>query len=199
MTRAVGGIRKHLELTRDLASDSTATMANISCPRAFHSKVGAAHHVVIGSGRKMSKSDDDPAGCVRLLDDAESIQRKFKRAVTDSGTEIRFNAARPAITNLLTIFHLLTGQSPDQIEEHFADKGYAQLKQELADVTIQFLEPLQQRVQAISEEGLTAILEKGAAKARGIASVTLKAVKERMGLSGAKGLAESLAGLPART
>ena len=59
----------------------------------------------------MSKSDDDVNGCVRLLDDVESIQRKFKRAVTDSGTEIKFDEARPAITNLLTIYQLLTGSS----------------------------------------------------------------------------------------
>ena len=131
---------------------------------------------------KMSKSDEDANGCVRLLDDADSIQRKFKRAVTDSGTAIKFDASRPAITNLLTIYQLLTGKTPEQVEAQFADKGYAQLKQGLADATIAFLEPLQQRVQAIDDRELTAILEQGAAKARGIATETLKAVKGKMGL-----------------
>ena len=146
---------------------------------------------------KMSKSDDDASGCVRLLDDADSIQRKFKRAVTDSGTEIRFNLSRPAITNLLTIFQLLTGQSPEQIEGHFADKRYAQLKQELADVTIEFLNPLQERVRAINDEELTNILEKAAAKAEGIAGATWADVQEKMGISGAKRL-PGAPGLPAR-
>ena len=131
---------------------------------------------------KMSKSDDDANGCVRLLDDADSIQRKFKRAVTDSGTAIKFDASRPAITNLLTIFQLLTGQSPEEVEVHFAAKGYAQLKQELADATTAFLEPLQKRAQAIDEQELSAILQQGAEKAGGIAKVTLDAVKVKMGL-----------------
>ncbi len=95
---------------------------------------------------KMSKSDEDANGCVRLLDDVDSINRKFKRAVTDSGTEIKFDASRPAITNLLTIYQLLTGRSPDEIETEFEGKGYAQLKQSLADATIEFLKPFQERV-----------------------------------------------------
>src|SRR6185295_19739478 len=96
----------------------------------------------------------------------------------------RFDPSRPAITNLLTIYQLLTGQSPEQIEEHFAGQGYGHLKKELADATIEFLSPLQQRVRDIADDELTAILEKGAAKARGIAAATLNTVKERMGLSG---------------
>jgi tryptophanyl-tRNA synthetase len=138
--------------------------------------------------KKMSKSDDDPAGCVMLLDDADSIQRKFKRAVTDSGTEIRFDDARPAITNLLTIFQLLTGQETGEIESHFAGKGYGQLKQELAEITIEFLRPLRERVEAISESELGAILEQGRQKARGIARPTLETVMARVGLSGAREL-----------
>ena len=134
---------------------------------------------------KMSKSDDDTNGCVRLLDDAAGIQRKFKRAVTDSGTAIKFDESRPAITNLLTIFQLLTGNAPEQVEAHFAGKGYAQLKQDLADATIAFLEPLQKKVQAIDDSELTRVLAEGAEKARGIASQTLAAVKEKMGVAGA--------------
>jgi tryptophanyl-tRNA synthetase len=148
---------------------------------------------------KMSKSDDDPGGCVRLLDDADSIQRKFKRAVTDSGTDIRFDPSRPAITNLLTILQLLTGQAPQQIEDHFADKGYAQLKQQLADVTIEFLRPLQERVRAFNDEELTAILERGVAKARAIASATWADVQEKMGIAGTKKLPEKLPEAVART
>ena len=187
--------KQHLELTRDLAIRFNRDYGDtFRVPEPFIPKVGARIMSLADPSNKMSKSDEDANGCVRLLDDADSIQRKFKRAVTDSGTEIRFNPSRPAITNLLTIFQLLTGQSPERVEARFSGKGYAQLKQELADVTIEFLQPLQKRVRAIDDDELTAILEKGAARARGIASETWADVKEKMGLSGAKRLAE---GLPA--
>jgi tryptophanyl-tRNA synthetase len=183
--------KQHLELTRDLAIRFNRDYGEtFRIPEPYIPKVGARIMSLSDPTNKMSKSDDDAGGCVRLLDDTDSIQRKFKRAVTDSGTEIRFDPSRPAITNLLTIFQLLTGESPEQIEARFADKGYAQLKQELADVTIEFLRPLQERVRAIDDEQLTALLEKGAARARGIAGVTWAEVKEKMGLADAK-MAES--------
>ena len=189
--------KQHLELTRDMAIRFNRDYGEtFRVPDPFIPKVGARIMSLADPANKMSKSDDDASGCVRLLDDADSIQRKFKRAVTDSGTEIKFDAARPAITNLLTIFQLLTGQSPEQIEAHFADKGYAQLKQGLADATIEFLNPLQERVRAIKDDELTAILENGAAKARGIATTTLELVKEKMGLAGAKILPQNAAGAP---
>ena len=175
--------KQHLELTRDLAIRFNRDYGDtFRVPEPFIPKVGARIMSLSDPANKMSKSDDDVSGCVRLLDDTDSIQRKFKRAVTDSGTEIKFDASRPAITNLLTIFQLLTANSPEQVEAHFVEKGYAQLKQELADATIAFLEPLQKRAQEIDDQELTAILEQGAAKARGIAKETLKTVKEKMGL-----------------
>jgi len=175
--------KQHLELTRDLAIRFNRDYGEtFRIPEPFIPKVGARIMSLSDPANKMSKSDEDANGCVRLLDDADSIQRKFKRAVTDSGTAIEFDASRPAITNLLTIFQLLTGKTPEQVEAHFADKGYAQLKQELADATIAFLEPLQKRAQEIDDQELTAVLERGAAKAQGIAKETLKAVKAKMGL-----------------
>jgi tryptophanyl-tRNA synthetase len=181
--------KQHLELTRDLAIRFNRDYGEtFRVPDPFIPKVGARIMSLSEPTKKMSKSDDDPAGCVMLLDDADSIQRKFKRAVTDSGTEIRFDAARPAITNLLTIFQLLTGHAPDEVESHFADKGYAQLKQELAEITIEFLRPLREKVESISDDELGAILDQGKDKARGIAQVTLETVMARLGISGAKEL-----------
>jgi tryptophanyl-tRNA synthetase len=181
--------KQHLELTRDLAGRFNRDYGEtFRLPEPFIPKVGARIMSLADPLSKMSKSDDDVNGCVRLLDDAESIQRKFKRAVTDSGTEIKFDETRPAITNLLTIYQLLTGSSREQVESHFAGAGYARLKQELADATIQFVEPVQKRAQAIDDAELTAILEQGADKARGIASVTLQTVKEKFGITGAKSL-----------
>ena len=184
--------KQHLELTRDLALRFNRDYGEtFRVPEPFIPTLGARIMSLSDPLSKMSKSDEDLNGCVRLLDDADTIQRKFKRAVTDSGTEIRFDASRPAITNMLTIFQLLTGQTPEQIEAHFADKGYAQLKQQLADVTIEFLETLQKRVRAIDDQELTAMLEKGADKARGIAGATLEAVKERMGLLSTRALPQA--------
>src|SRR6187549_4029254 len=126
--------KQHLELTRDLAGRFNRDFGEtFKIPEPFIPKVGARIMSLSNPANKMSKSDDDVNGCVRLLDDAASIQRKFKRAVTDSGSDIKFDATRPAITNLLTIYQLLTANSPEQIEKHFDGGGYAKLKQELAE------------------------------------------------------------------
>ena len=181
--------KQHLELTRDLAIRFNRDYGEVfRVPEPFIPKVGARIMSLSDPAKKMSKSDDEVNGSVMLLDDADTIQRKFKRAVTDSGTEIRFDKSRPAISNLLTILQLLSGDSPEQIEAHFADKGYAQLKQRLADVTIEFLRPLQERVLAIDDRELATVLDKGRDKARVLARSTLDLVKERMGIAGAGGL-----------
>lgn len=178
--------KQHLELTRDLAVRFNRDYGDtFRVPEPFIPKVGARIMSLSDPTRKMSKSDDDPGGCVMLLDDADAVQRKFKRAVTDSGTEIRFDGSRPAITNLLTIYQLLTGQSPEQIEEHFSGKGYAQLKQNLADATIEFLKPLQERALGISDAELNKLLGKSRDKAEVIARETMRDVKAKLGLAGA--------------
>jgi tryptophanyl-tRNA synthetase len=179
--------KQHLELTRDLAIRFNRDFGEtFRVPEPYIPKVGARIMSLSDPTKKMSKSDDDPNGCVMLLDDDDTIRRKFKRAVTDSGAEIRFDEARPAINNLLTIYRLMTGSEPAEVESHFASKGYAQLKQDLADVTIDFLKPFQQRVSGISDAELDDVLAQGREKAKRIASVTLKNVMERMGLVGAR-------------
>ncbi len=180
--------KQHLELTRDVAIRFNRDYGEtFKVPDPFIPKVGARILSLADPTKKMSKSDEESeAGCVMLLDDADAVRRKFKRAVTDSGTEIRFDPARPAISNLLTIYQLLTGKSPEDIEEHFGGRGYAKLKEELADVTIQFLKPFQERVRAIDDDKLDQILERGAARAQSIALATYLNAKERMGLRGAR-------------
>jgi tryptophanyl-tRNA synthetase len=178
--------KQHLELTRDIAIRFNRDYGEtFRVPDPYIPKVGARIMSLSDPSKKMSKSDDDPNGCVMLMDDAETIQRKFRRAVTDSGTEIRFNESRPAINNLLEIFHLITGQTTSQVEEHFSGKGYAQLKGQLADATIEFLRPIQQRVRETTDEGLDEILNAGRDKASKIAAATLAQVFDRVGLAGA--------------
>ena len=177
--------KQHLELTRDLAIRFNRDFGEtFRVPDPFIPKVGAKIMSLSNPLKKMSKSDDDANSRIMLMDDADTVRRKFKRAVTDSGTEIRFDESRPAITNLLEIYHLVTGKSQGEVEEHFAGKGYAQLKGDLADATIAFLQPFQERVREITDEHLDAILEQGREKASSIARVTLRDVYERTGLIG---------------
>jgi tryptophanyl-tRNA synthetase len=178
--------KQHLELTRDLAIRFNGVYGEtFRIPEPYIPKVGARIMSLSDPTKKMSKSDDDPNGCVMLLDDPDTIRRKFKRAVTDSGTEIRFDKARPAITNLLTIYQLITGRQPQDVETDFEGKGYAQLKGQLADVVIEFLTPIQQRVHGTTDEKLDHILSQGRDKAASIAGPTLKRVFEKIGITGA--------------
>src|ERR1043165_5754682 len=176
--------KQHLELTRDIAIRFNRDYGQtFVVPDPFIPKVGARIMSLADPTKKMSKSDEESeAGCVMLLDNDDAVQRKFKRAVTDSGTEIRFDPNRPAINNLLTIYHLLTNQGTTEIEDHFSGQGYAKLKSELAGITIEFLKPIQERVRAIDDDKLNAILEHGAAHAQGIAQATLSDAKMKMGL-----------------
>jgi tryptophanyl-tRNA synthetase len=176
--------KQHLELTRDLAIRFNRDYGEtFRIPDAYIPKVGARIMSLSDPTKKMSKSDDDGNSRILMMDDADTVRRKFKRAVTDSGTEIRFDETRPAIYNLLEIYHLMTGKSQQEVEEHFAGKGYAQLKGDLAEATIEFLHPIQQRVKEITDEQLDALLEKGRAKASRIAGETLKQVYQRIGIS----------------
>lgn len=179
--------KQHLELTRDLAERFNRDYGEtFRIPEPFIPKVGARIMSLSDPTKKMAKSDENPQASIALLDDADTIKRKFKRAVTDSGTEIRFDETRPALNNLLTIYQLLTGKSSAEIEEHFTGKGYAQLKGELADVVIEFLRPFQERVRDIDDEKLNRILEDGRERASRIACATMEEVKARLGLHGAQ-------------
>src|SRR5687768_718063 len=176
--------KQHLELTRDLAIRFNRDYGEtFRIPDAFIPKVGARIMSLSDPSKKMSKSDDDGNSRILMMDDADTVRRKFKRAVTDSGTEIRFDESRPAIYNLLEIYHLITGKSQPEVEENFAGKGYAQLKGELADATIEFLRPFQQRVKEITDEQLDHLLEQGRDKASKIAGATLATVYQRIGIA----------------
>ncbi len=175
--------KQHLELTRDLAERFNRDYGEtFRLPEPFIPKVGARIMSLSDPAKKMAKSDENPNGSIALLDDADTIRRKLKRAVTDSGTDVRFDESRPALMNLLTIYRLLTQRAPQEIEEQFAGKGYAQLKGELADVVVEFLRPFQERYRGISDEELDRILENGREKASGIARPMMEEVKSRLGL-----------------
>ncbi len=175
--------KQHLELTRDLAERFNRDFGEtFKVPEPYIPKAGASIKSLQDPEKKMSKSDENANGSIFLLDDPDTITKKIKRAVTDSGTDITFDETRPAITNLLTIFQLLTGKTSEECVAHFEGKGYGHFKTELAEVTVEFLKPFQDRVKNYDDESLKTILSTGAEKARRIASDTLKTVYERMGI-----------------
>jgi tryptophanyl-tRNA synthetase len=175
--------KQHLELTRDLAERFNRDFGEtFTIPDAYIPPVGASIRSLQEPEKKMSKSDDNPAGSIFLLDDADTINKKIKRAVTDSGNDITFNEDRPAISNLLTIYHLLTGRPKEECEAHFAGKGYGQFKTEIAEAMIEFLRPFQERVMQFDDTSLDQILRSGAEKAREVAVKTLADAHSRMGI-----------------
>lgn len=175
--------KQHLELTRDLAERFNRDFGEtFTVPDPYIPPVGANILSLQEPTKKMSKSDANAAGSLLLLDDPDTVTKKIKRAVTDSGTDIKFDPGRPAITNLLTIYQLLNGKPPYECEENFAAKGYGQFKTELAETVIEFLRPFQERVKQYSDEELGRILRSGAETAREIARGTLENVYERMGI-----------------
>jgi len=175
--------KQHLELTRDLAERFNRDFGEtFKIPEPDIPPVGANILSLQDPTKKMSKSDEDATGSIFLLDDADTVTKKIKRAVTDSGTDIKFDASRPAITNLLTIYQLFTGKTAEECEAHFEGKGYGAFKTELAEATVEFLRPFQERVHEYDEATLRNILETGAEKARNLTSETLKVVYEKMGI-----------------
>jgi len=176
--------KQHLELTRDLAERFNRDYGEtFVVPEPYIPPVGANILSLQDPAKKMSKSDENPNGSIFLLDDADTITKKIKRAVTDSGTDINFDPERPAITNLLTIYHLLTGKSHGECIAHFEGKGYGQFKTELAETVVEFLRPFQDRVAEIDAGSLRSILDAGAERAREIAAGTLKDVYGKLGIS----------------
>jgi len=179
--------RQHLELTRDIAGrfnhlyGETFVLPDIRIPPVGARIMGLDEPTV-----KMSKSIQRPYHAVGLLDDADTIWASIRRAVTDTGREIRFSTepGKAGVANLLTIYQALSGQSPQQIETRFAGKGYGELKREVADLVIMTLRPMQECYYALMDDpaALDALVRQGADTARQRAAVTLRTVKERIGL-----------------
>jgi tryptophanyl-tRNA synthetase len=132
---------------------------------------------------KMSKSSESPQGTIGVTDPPDVLRKKVKTAVTDSGREVVFREDKPAISNLLTVYSVATGRPVADLEAEFADTGYGDFKDGLADAVIEFLRPLQERYRELSSDPgeIARILHLGADRAQEIASKTLATVYERVG------------------
>lgn len=175
--------KQHLELCRDIAERFNRDYGDtFKLPDPYIPPVGASIKSLQDPEKKMSKSDENVNGSIFLLDEPDTVTKKIKRAVTDSGTTIEFDESRPAISNLLSIYQILTDRSAEDCVAHFEGKGYGHFKAELAETVVEFLRPFQERVMQYDDETLLSILKPGAEKAREIAATTLSNVYSAMGI-----------------
>ncbi len=177
--------RQHLELSRDIAIRMNNLYNGLfKVPEAYIPKFGARIMSLIDPSAKMSKSDENERAYIALLDPPDVIRGKIRRAVTDSGTEVRYDpAGSPALSNLLAINAVLSNRSIDAVAEHFRGKGYAELKNETAEVVVEALRPIQERYAALREDKarLEAIMAEGAARAERRARRTIEKVFRKIG------------------
>lgn len=177
--------KQHVELTRDVAQRFNSIYGEtFKIPEPITPKVGARIMGLDDPTKKMSKSETQEGHAISLLDPPDKIRSKVMSATTDSLREIVFDENRPGIYNLLVIYELFSGLSRAEIEKRFAGKGYAVFKQELADVIIEGLNPLQTRYQELTADPsyLDKLLGEGVSRVRPTAERTLKIVYDKIGL-----------------
>lgn len=179
--------KQHLELTRDIAYRFNQRYGEtFRIPEPDIKAAGARIMSLDDPSKKMSKSNPNPGSWIALTDEPNVIRKKIRRAVTDSGSEIVASPDKPAVTNLMTIYAILTDDTLEGVAEKFVGKGYGPFKQELGEILVQTLEPIQDRIREFEEspEIIDKVLAEGADTARRIASAKMDLVRERMGLGG---------------
>lgn len=177
---------QHLELTRVIARRFNAKFGDtFEVPQPLVQKVGARIMDIQKPEAKMSKSDATGNGVIFLTDTPDVIRKKISRAVTDSGTTITYDETkRPAVANLMTIYHHATGKSMKEIEKEFAGKGYADFKKALTEAVVEMLSPIQTKLAEFKKDPaeLSRILDAGRDAAKALAEKQLKIVRDRVGL-----------------
>lgn len=177
--------RQHLELARNLAERFNHYYPDtFTIPEPYFAPVGARIMSLQDPEKKMSKSDSHQKATIFLSDSPDEIRNKIKRAVTDSGTDIRFDKQRPAVHNLLTLYQVATGQTTEYIEQHFAGKGFGALKNDLADALVELLRPVHERYTAVRHdtEYLNGVIRIGAERANAQAQTVIHRVYSALGL-----------------
>lgn len=178
--------KQHVELTRDIAERFNQLYpGTFTIPQPVIAKNGMKIMSLADPTKKMSKSDENPNAVVYILDDRDTIIRKFKRAVTDSGSEICFTSEKPGVSNLMTIYSCFTGKTMPEIEKEFAGKGYGDFKLAVGEVTADALAPVQASFATyLSDKGaLEAQMKKGAEEASWYARRTLSKVQKKLGFA----------------
>ncbi|MCA1039527.1 tryptophan--tRNA ligase [Bacillus infantis] len=177
--------KQHLELTRDLAERFNKKYNDIfTIPEVRIAKVGARVMSLQDPTKKMSKSDSNKKSFISLLDDPKQIEKKIKSAVTDSEGIVKFDKEnKPGVSNLLSIYSILSGRTIEDIEEQYEGKGYGDFKGDLAKVVVDTIVPIQEKYTQLMESSeLDEILDKGAEKAQYTANKMLAKMENAMGL-----------------
>ena len=177
--------RQHVELMRDVAERFNGRFGEtLVVPELRVPAVGARIMDLQVPDKKMSTTGGSPQGTVLVLDEPDVIVKKFRSAVTDSGTEVVRGPDKAGISNLIEILAAVRGTAPEEVEASFNGSGYGAFKQAVADAVVEYLKPVRERYEALraDEAELERILEAGADKARAIASDTLADVREAMGV-----------------
>ncbi len=177
--------KQHLELTRDLAVRFNNRYGQtFTVPEPFiPAGSGARVMSLADPSKKMSKSDENPNGFITMSDDKDTIVRKCKRAVTDSGSEVRAAADKPGVTNLMTIYGAFTGKSFEETEREFAGKGYGDFKLAVGEAVADALAPIQaEKARLLKDKAyLDGVMKRGEESARRIAARTLSKVYRKVG------------------
>ena len=182
--------RQHVELMRDIAERFNARFGRILVvPEHRIPEVGARIMDLQDPTSRMSTTASSEQGAVYILDDADVVAKKFRSAVTDSGSEVARAEDKPGITNLIEIMAVIRGVDPGQVEAEFDGQGYGAFKGAVAEAVVDYLEPVRERYPSVrdDEAELERILAAGAEKARTIATVTLADVREAMGVGPRRG------------
>lgn len=176
--------KQHLELTRDIANRFNGIYGDVfTVPEPYIGKVGAKIMSLQDPAKKMSKSDENPNASIYLLDDPDTVIRKFKRAVTDSGSEVIYRDDKPGIKNLMDIYRVATGKSVEEIEREFDGRGYGDFKLAVGESVVDILKPLQTRMDELSKDKayIDSIIKANAEKANYVANKTLRKVQKKVG------------------
>ena len=175
---------QHVELARDIANRFNHFYGDtLTVPEAYIPKVGKRIMSLQTPEMKMSKSDPNPNGFVKLLDDPDTIMRKFKRAVTDSDNVIKASPEKPGVTNLLSIYSAVTDKTIEEAEREFDGKGYGDFKLAVGEAVVSALKPLQTEFDRLAKDKayVESVYKKGAELANYLSNKTLRKVYKKVG------------------
>lgn len=177
---------QHLEITRDIAMRFNNIYGDVfTIPEPYIGKSGAKIQSLQDPSKKMSKSDENVNGSIYLLDDPDTIVRKCKRAVTDSGSEVRYAEDKPGVSNLLDIYSSCTGKTIAEAEKEFEGKGYGDFKLAVAEAVIAILKPMQEEFERLCKDKtyLDGIIKENDGRAAYTANKTLRKVRKKVGFT----------------
>ena len=175
---------QHLEITRDIAQRFNNIYGDVfTIPEPYVGKVGAKIMSLQDPSKKMSKSDENPNGSIYLMDDPDTIIRKFKRAVTDSEACVRYSDEQPGIKNLIDIYCVCADKTPEEVEKEFDGKGYGDFKMAVGESVVSVLKPVQERFAELSKDKayIDSIIKENGEKANYYATKTLRKVQKKVG------------------